>query len=217
MITREEVNSLFARDDITIISTHRAQPKVIETAQGEIIKFFYPKSWLSSNTYSPYALRFCRHAINLNLRGFHAPIISSIKFCAEMKTYLVCYQKINGHTIVNFNPAINADIIKLVLQLIADLHHHGVVFKAIHLSNFIYCDDGKLALIDIGDMKFKNKSLSLYARVKNLKTLFNYADDKVIWTTVGISNCIDFYNSFSDLNAWQKKYLKYILLRATNH
>ena len=82
----------------------------------------------------------------------------------------------------------------------AELHDKGILFRSIHLNNIIVPDSvGALGLIDIADMKVFNKGLSFSQRMRNLRHLTRYKDDRHSIKVFGVERFVDIYFSAGKL------------------
>lgn len=212
IISAHQLNDICNQKDNKVVQTICNKPKVLETKTGEMIKLFYPrKKRLSSNSYKPYALRFCNNARQLRSLNFTAPDIKKIQYCPDLMTHVVYYEKLTGET-MDTCPAIKTqeNIIPIV-AFIAKLHSKGVFFRSIHLSNLLYNADGNFALIDISDVKFTKKSLPLYLRYRNLKHVLLYKEDQNFWNNFGVNNFLHHYFKFSNSSFFARKILTFLL------
>lgn len=193
------------------------QPKVFEKNGDTIIKLFYPKqSRLSSDRIWPRAMRFYQNVKTLKHHGYIAPIVNKIQFCPEQKIYLMYYAKIQGSDMRNLAKKGECHLIHHVAHFIADLHIHGVFFRSIHLENLLYQPNGKLALLDVTDVRFKKKALTFYSRYRNLKHLFQEPLDKDVWQIFGVNNFMQEYFKSAGLSRYSRKILAYLIKRAVN-
>lgn len=205
IISKHEFHTFCTRSNLKLLKFNINGPKIFETDDNEIIKVFYPrKKWLSSDRFIPYAKRFCDNAERLRNRGFKTLNITKVQYCRDLQTYIITYQKLSGvdARIVAQN---DHSIVDNVASLLADLHNKGIFFRSIHLENILSQDDGKLALLDIVDVKFKNNPLSTYLRFRNLKHLFLIEDDKKFWEDYGIDNFLKAYFKYTHLSSFSKK------------
>lgn len=192
------------------------QPKVFEKDGNIIIKLFYPKkSKLSSDRIRPRALRFYRNVKKLHVHGYSVPIVEKVKFCPDLKMYMLYYPKILGNNVRVLARSGHLDVIRHVALLLADLHVKGIFYRSIHLENLLYQPDGKLALLDVTDVKFKSRALSVYYRYRNLKHLLHEPHDKSLWKAFGIENFMNEYFKHAGLSNNAEKILRYLIKRIT--
>ena len=212
IISADQFNDICNQKDSKVVQTICGKPKVLETESGEMVKLFYPrKKRVSSNSYKPYAVRFCNNARLLRSLDFIAPDIKKIQYCPELITHVVYYGKLAGET-MDVCPAIKTpESIIPIVAFVARLHNKGVFFRSIHLSNLLYNANGDFALIDISDVKFTKKSLPLYLRYRNLKHVLLYKEDQNIWKNFGVNKFLHYYFKFSNSSFFTRKILTFLL------
>ncbi len=204
MLSKKEFYTILYQPDNKILASSKNRPKVLENALGDIIKVFYRKKTFSSDHYNPYAKRFCRNANKLNTLGFLAPKINLLLYCNDAKAYLVYYEKMAGQTVFSLVKEGNEVILKKLMCFIISLHEKGVFFRSMHLENFLYSPKNNFILIDISDMKFFNKPLSVYMRLRNLKHIFLHHQDRHIWGHLGIRYWTNEYAQHANFSIIQK-------------
>lgn len=216
IISFNEFNDI-TRQSKTIRYGRINQPKVLE-ADNTIIKLFYRKrKLLSSDRIKPQAMRFYDNIQSLRAYGYDVPKLIKIQYCAELAVYLIHYHKIEGQDVRSLAKCGNISIIHDVIKLLADLHKNGVFFRSIHLENLLYTSDGKIALIDISDLKIKSKSLTPYLRYRNLKHLFlQNSNDTEIWKNFGMNQFFTLYFKSTELSSYSRKLLSYFIKRTMN-
>ncbi len=211
IITIDSFNSILSNPNNSIITMKYKKPKLIENSNGEITKIFYPKKrWHSSNRRRPYALRFYKNAELLLTHGIKAPHITSLKYCPDIKTHMITYKKIPGEN-VRVLMSQGAKFITDVAKYIAILHQKGIFFRALHLENLLY-QNGEFTLIDIDDVTFKNKPLSLRYRYRNLKHMFLVNEDKKTWNPQSVKDFLQVYFQITPLSFLSKKILSLFLI-----
>lgn len=190
------------------------QPKVYEK-DNTIIKLFYPKkSLLSSDRIKPRAIRFYNNVKSLYSQGYDVPRITKLQFCPDLRMYLIHYNKIQGGDVRSLARHGKLDLINNVADLLADLHKNGIFFRSIHLENLLYQPDGKMALIDITDVRFGSRPLPLYLRYRNIKHLLLHRDDRDLWQAFGAKNFLDVYFKSAALSGFSRKLLSHLVNRA---
>lgn len=215
---------LISKSEFTDILEHRShklikygrgtQPKVLEKDGTTIIKLFYPKrKWLSSNKIKPHAIRFCNNITTLRKHGYEVPKVLQTQYCKELKTYVVYYTKIEGDDIRALVNNGRTQLVEEVAKLLAELHNRGIFFRAIHLENLLYTANNTFALIDITDVHFSKRPLSLWVRYRNLKHLFSEPYDREIWRSFGVVNFLNHYYAAAKLSAPARRLLTYLIRR----
>lgn len=159
-----------------------------------IVKFFFPKKkWISSEIVKPKAFQFCENATKLRAQGVDAPVIEKITYCPGNKTYVLHYQKIEGESTRAFAQQQDFSLFPQVAALIATLHEKGIFFRSIHLGNIIFKPDHSFALIDIADVRFSKKSLSLSKRIRNIAHFLKREADIDTWKVFDKENFLSLY------------------------
>ncbi len=193
------------------------QPKVFEKKSDTIIKLFYAKKtlWSSDHIY-PRARRFAANVKKLHAHGFSVPIISETQFCPDLKIHLLYYAKLAGQDVRYLAKNGHADTITAVAKLLADLHGKGIFFRSIHLENLLYDQNSStFSLLDVTDVRFKNYSLSVYLRYRNIRHLLQEPHDQQIWKAYGVQDFMQEYFKESDLSAYSRKMLDWLVQRFT--
>lgn len=190
--------------------TH-AKPAIIETANGTIVKFFYHRKLISSNRFSPYALRFYRNAKRLAQREVLTVDVVDVFCIAEKQCHVVIYHKLPGADIRELLSQ-HVNVLPEVAKFLAQLHRKGIFFRSVHLGNLLYFK-GAIALLDIADVDFKRDSLGVWHRARNMAHLLNNETDKPALKTFGIEKFLRIYLEHSDLTDKQKKKFTTALLR----
>lgn len=218
LITKEQFIELLQHTKSTVIKEHDTTkaPKVLTFADDEIIKIFYPKKkWLTSNWLNPRAKRFARNAIYLKRNGVHAPEVTKLNYCPELKIHVLHYKKISGQEIRTLVQEDANAMLRKVIIFIANLHEKGIFFRSIHLGNIIYCNE-QISLIDITDVRFKKKPLNYFLRLRNLKHLLCNREDRGVWKSFGSEECLAIYFEHTHLSAFSKRTLSKKLLTYLN-
>ncbi|VVC74836.1 hypothetical protein AQUSIP_01080 [Aquicella siphonis] len=216
IITSSEFNDICNNINTIIVKFGRInQPKVFEKDGKTIIKLFYPKQkWLSSDRLNPRALRFYKNIQSLHQQGYDVPRIIKIQYCSDLKIYLVYYDKIEGDDVRKLVNQGALDLLHSVAELVAGLHQNGIFFRSIHLENLLYKPDGTFALLDITDVRFKSRPLTLHLRYRNLKHLLLERNDKEIWQKFGVDNFLAAYFRHVTLPPASRERLSRMIYRA---
>ena len=206
IISRQNLCQLVGEQSMEGIKTEL--PKVSQTMYGEIVKLFVSKKkWYSSDRYKPYAKRFCDNAHQFNAMSISAPKINKIYFCPEINTHAVFYNKIFGDGLDALTKNKEYNLLPEAASFIASLHERGVFFRSMHLSNLVYQNNGKIAVIDISDVRFKKKPLSLYVRYRNLKHTLCHREDQLAWRHLDAAHFLQVYFEKAQLSFLSKKIL----------
>lgn len=170
--------------------------KVLKTRDGLIVKLFRRKRVLSSAVFKPYAARFVDNTHTLESLGIKTVSIEAVYRCAPINRTLIVYRPVPGQTLRKAL-RIAADPGKFMAQFagfFAELHEKGVLFRSIHLNNIIVPEaEDTFGLIDIADMKIFKGGLSLAQRMRNLRHLMRYQEDRKSINAFGIEKFADIY------------------------
>lgn len=152
--------------------------KVLLSDAGLIIKIFRLKRLFSGALLFPYARRFAANAKRLQQRNITTVRVLKLGHCCQPKRDLVWYQPIAGETLRDYCQTHGIEsIVETLARFVAELHHKGILFRSLHWGNIIVDDDLSLGLIDIADMRFYAKSLTLTQRQRNFRHMLRYAVD----------------------------------------
>ncbi|MDH3998592.1 MAG: hypothetical protein OET90_07110 [Desulfuromonadales bacterium] len=205
-------------EESTILEQDRRGVKVLRTPQGPLVKLFRLKSIWSSALFKPYARRFAENAGKLTRLGFETIAVRELFYCRAVKRYLLCYDPVPGSTLrdalagccdVVENPD-SAPQLDRFAEFLAELHYKGVLFRSVHFGNIIVMDAEKgFGLIDIADMSFSARPLSISARLRNFRHMTRYQEDILSLQQSGMERFIDAYLHASGLSvAAQNAFLK---------
>ncbi|MBN2645354.1 MAG: hypothetical protein JXR59_07775 [Desulfuromonadaceae bacterium] len=153
-------------------------PKVLRTPSGQIVKIFRRKRLLSSALFLSYARRFARNARRLYRLGVPTITVRRLASCREPKRQLVWYDPLPGTTLRDWCREHPPESLMPELgAFVAQLHERGVLFRSLHWGNIIVSAQGTLGLIDIADIRFYRRPLTLSQRQRNFQHLLRYAED----------------------------------------
>lgn len=205
-LTLEEYQRLVA--DSKVLEQDKHGAKVLETVDNKIVKLFRRKRVITSAAFKPYAARFVENAQRLKALGIKTVNIVEVYRCSPISRTLVVYRPVPGQTLRNaIRNSTNPDtLMAQFASFFAELHDKGVLFRSIHLNNVIVpCSPGSLGLIDIADMKFLNRALSINQRMRNLRHLTRYDEDRQSIRDFGVEQFVDIYFDAASLPALHKK------------
>lgn len=153
--------------------------KVMQLADGNIIKVFRLRSLVSGARVYSYARRFCRNAIRLNARGINTVTIKQLYHFEHSSNTAVLYEPLAGETLrdVVKNKVVTSSFVEALGAFLATLHKGGVHFHSLHTGNVVLTPEGELGLIDISDLSIYPWALSCNTRVRSFKRLCKYPDD----------------------------------------
>lgn len=115
--------------------------KVIEAADGRMVKLFRTKRLLSAARWDPYAVRFARNAALLTGLGIITIEVSAVYRVPEIERDIVVYRRLEGETLRDTLDGAHEDVTRNTLAklatFVATLHHQGVLFRSIHFGNVL--------------------------------------------------------------------------------
>jgi tRNA A-37 threonylcarbamoyl transferase component Bud32 len=114
--------------------------KVLETADGKIIKIFRRKHLFSSAALRPYAARFVNNANKLHELEIPTVQIENLFNCSDIKRHIVIYKKLSGELLRNAfkSHAAPEALFATFGKFVAELHHKGVYFRSMHFNSFLF-------------------------------------------------------------------------------
>lgn len=154
--------------------------KVLGLEDGSYLKLFRRKRLLSSAAWYPYARRFADNALALAERGIACPEVIATFRIPSIHRDAVHYCPLPGQTLRELIRA-GVDNHRLRTQLgafVARLHSAGVYFRSLHLGNIVLTPSHTLGLIDIADLRVKDRPLPPRLRRRNLQHLLRDAQDR---------------------------------------
>jgi hypothetical protein len=165
-----------------LLESDRRGPKVYETLDGRIVKLFRIKRRLSSNLWSPFALRFASNAARLTSLGLSTVQVTEVAWIPDIRRQMVIYPKLAGEPLRRFlsqaNPSDIDHCMERVGKFIAAVQNRGVFFRSLHFGNILIKPDGNFALIDVLDVWIKSSALGAWRRRRNLRHLTKYKEDR---------------------------------------
>ncbi len=177
------------------------KPKVLLDANGYIYKFFYqPDRILSSRTLFPPFKQFAKNSQTLLKRNIQTVSICDTMTAQDKRFDAIRYQAIEGRDFREHLKQSDNDDISMIVDIMAELHHQGVFFRAIHLGNILHRPNGDYALIDISDCWFSFGPLNAFKRARNLAHLMNYHADRHYFSRYGNERFLNEYALKGKLN-----------------
>ncbi|MCD6527976.1 MAG: hypothetical protein J7K75_13400 [Desulfuromonas sp.] len=169
--------------------------KVLLNDDGQIIKIFRRKRLLSSALFYPYARRFAANAKRLLQRDIPTVIVTKLGRCRQPKRDLVWYQLLAGETLREYCQQHDPEaMISSLGVFVATLHQRGVLFRSLHWGNVIVQPDLSLGLIDIADLRFYRRPLSVEQRARNFRHMLRYRADRELFDL----HADTFWTAYSD-------------------
>lgn len=179
----------------TVIELDPRGFKVLQLANGNILKIFRLRRKWSLARWFGYAQRFCRNASKLQKKGIPTvqilacyaipdesifnglPTPITFKTPANQQTYAVEYAPLQGQTLKARLQAqqLKEAEVKQLGRFIAQLHAQGVHFRSLHLGNIVLTQNGEMGLIDIADMRIYPWALWFNTRLRSFRHITRYA------------------------------------------
>jgi hypothetical protein len=152
-------------------------PKVYLLQDGNILKLFRRKRFISSALLRPYSKRFINNAAELQKLG--VPTIQVLQFFRLQATGItaVLYRPLPGETLrqkANKEGFNWPEALPELAGLIRSLHHSGIYFRSLHLGNIVITPDNRMGLIDVADMRFLRAPLPRHLIKRNLQHFARY-------------------------------------------
>lgn len=198
----------------TIVEKDGYGIKVVRLDDGQYLKLFRLKRRFSSARWYSYAKRFTDNAAQLSKRGIVT--LSGVEYLEipHIERSCVLYEPVEGESFRQLakQGKLTRELSQRYFELIAELHRRGIYFRSLHLGNIILTPTGELALIDIADIRFKNKPLNLWQRRRNFAHLFRYQEDIEVLLPEGKNDALQAYLDNSNLSGRQQRKLQHKLL-----
>lgn len=155
--------------------------KVVRLSNGDFLKLYRRKRWLSSALWSPPAMRFAENAIRLQQLGIAAPNIVEVLQIPTLQINAVQYQPLPGDTLRSHwrkldESSRNAEV-RLFGSFLGLLHMCGVYFRSLHLGNVLLMPDARFGLIDLSDMQISRRPLGSGKRRRNIAHMLRYEEE----------------------------------------
>jgi tRNA A-37 threonylcarbamoyl transferase component Bud32 len=197
-LSEAEYRALIAGAEVLAADAHG--DKVLRTPRGEIVKLFRRKRLWSSAMWRPYALRFGRNAELLRAEGIPTVEVLGIHRVPAIERDIVVYRELPGHSLRDalqnraLSPAEKTALLARFGALVGVLHARGILFRSIHFANVLIGPDGRLALIDVADMRKRLwGALNVPQRVRNFQHMLRYEVDRYAMLELGIPAFVEAY------------------------
>ena len=152
-------------------------PKVLQLENGQFLKIFRRKRWLSSALLRPYSRRFADNAERLQALDIATMKVQALYELPDKSLSAVLYAPLPGRSLTQLAmlPEFNwAPILPELIRFVQELHRKGVYFRSLHLGNIVLTPEGSLGLIDIADMRFLGRPLPNHMVRRNLAHFSRY-------------------------------------------
>ncbi|HEY5646761.1 MAG TPA: lipopolysaccharide kinase InaA family protein, partial [Pseudomonadales bacterium] len=181
----QSLDALCQAGDVLERVNRSGQPKVlrIESAPGAalIVKIWYPKGGLSSESLVPYAARFRRNAKRLRRRSVTAPDVLGWGTLEGTRIRFVCYREIPGRSLRDRIPDVD---LAAVGAYVAELHDSGIDFRSLHMGNILWTGRAQFGLIDVTDCYFP-RFMSRRKRLRRLQFFCSHRPERSYLLTNG--------------------------------
>ena len=128
----------------TVIERDAYGEKVLLLSDGNLVKIFRRKRWLSSALFFPYASRFIKNARRLSEIPIPTLTVLDVCYCRATSRHLVTYQPLPGETMrsrLRESPSEQGSVLTELTEFVARLHRNGVYFRSVHFGNIIAMPD----------------------------------------------------------------------------
>lgn len=169
---------LTLREGAEVIESDAYGDKVLLLTDGTYLKLFRRKRLLSTALIFPYAQRFEKNSVKLAALNIPSVSIINLFRIHSVKRTAVHYSPLAGTTLRKMENGIDDAQASKLGKFIRGLHDKGVYFRSLHLGNIVLTPENQLGLIDIADMKFFYRSLSLKLRLRNFQHSARYPNDR---------------------------------------
>jgi len=175
--------------------------KVWQLADGRIVKLFRPRGRFSRSRLRPSNRRFASNAERLRRLGFVSVDVLQLFMLETNGCFGVVYEGVQGRTLESlFRDETSDERLDVLARLLAGLHRAGVLFRSLHLGNLIEMDLGELALIDVEEVKFRSRPLSVGARVQNFQHLLRRPIDRQLIDAAAFTVLVECYLQHCELS-----------------
>lgn len=181
--------------------------KVLQFANGDILKLFRVKHLISSARIYSHARSFCRNADRFQVLAVPTVTIKQLFHFADSNNSAALYQPLSGHTLrqIARSEGLNEQLLRHMGAFVAGLHQRGVYFRSLHLGNIVRTPDGELGLIDIADLSIRPWNLFCFERLRNFRHLCRLGEDRRQFGRQGWKTVCDAYLDAAQLTAQRRR------------
>lgn len=174
---------LMLRAHATVLEADQHGEKVLRLQDGNYLKLFRRKRFISSAAWYPYAQRFADNALALRQRGIPCPEVIALYRIPDIRRDAVLYRPLAGDVLrhVVHSGTAPANLVARLGCFVAALHVAGIYFRSLHLGNIVLTPPGSLGLIDIADLRIYHRPLRQGERRRNLARLRRDPDDQALF------------------------------------
>ena len=204
------------KHNATVLEADSLGDKVLLLNDGTVLKLFRRKRLLSSALFFPYSRRFVQHAARLAALGISTVSIINLYDLPSISRTGVHYHPLQGEVLRQCFPRMTNEkrhgVIVMLAEFISLLHEKGIYFRSLHFGNIIYNATDALGLIDISDIKFYRKPLSLKLRLRNFGHFVRYQHDLDSFSHMDLELFMHSYSSKSHLSVLAETRLQALFL-----
>ncbi|HWB20795.1 MAG TPA: hypothetical protein VG711_10870 [Phycisphaerales bacterium] len=191
-----------------VVSADEHGPKVLRTSAGLMVKLFRRKRLISSAMWNPYANRFAHAAKRMNESGFASVQVQMVRRVTGLNRDAVFYEELGGEalrSLLNDDASAEKWLAKLAEEM-ARLHEKGVYFRAMHFGNvLVNVQETGIGYIDVSEMKFYARALSIGMRARNFRPMTRYAEDREGVERFGVQRFVETYMKAAKLIAAERE------------
>lgn len=184
------------RDEATVIAGTQKGDKVLLLANGNMLKLFRLRRFLSSALIFPYCQRFANNAERLDRLGVPTvDVVARYLISKKPRITAVEYKPLAGIVLRELirEQKIEDNLLRRLGNFVARLHQHGVYFRSLHMGNVVLLENSIFGLIDIADLKIHRLSLSSAKRLRNFQHMGRYREDLVGMGQGGVKQLLQGY------------------------
>lgn len=197
-LSRTQLEQAVERSEIVEQDDHGI--KVLKLEDGRYLKYFRRKRLFNRELLSPAAVRFARHARQLQRLRIPTMELESLhRIIGEPHTVAI-YQPMPGDTLraLLARHEVDHQLMYRIGVFLARLHRQGVFFRSVHPGNIVI-DGFRIGLIDVLDMKFRPWSMSRWARRRNWHHFLRCPEDRPYWRAELFDALLYGYHDAADL------------------
>ena len=174
--------------------------KVLRLADGRFLKYFRRKHLISRDLMVAAAIRFAQNARRLERLRIPTLKVLGLHRVGGSADTVAIYQPLAGTSLRDLLGSGQADagLLYRVGTFIAQLHGQGVYFRSLHPGNIVI-DDAVFGLIDLLDMRFRQRPLTRWERRRNWLHFLRTREDRPFLTDALMAALLAGYSAGSQL------------------
>ncbi|HAK53099.1 MAG TPA: toluene tolerance protein [Gammaproteobacteria bacterium] len=175
-LTVEEYRAL--REGVEIVANDPFGDKVLRLENGNYLKLFRVKRFVSFARFWSYSRRFAYNARRLADLDIIVPEIFEICRISSIRRSGVIYKPLEGMTLRDIGSTLDEETILNLGSLYKQLHEKGIYHRSLHLGNVVLNSNKELGLIDIADLSIYWGRLPKRLRIRNFRHLSRYEEHR---------------------------------------